>query len=110
MAKNKQDVFDILDSIGGITTVLSGEAIGPDRWGRDWAITVGVPVDKYIPDWKSYGKSAGMRRNEEMVQSADRLIAFHDGITSGTKHVIRYAKRMGLEVIEYVNELDDGVR
>ena len=90
-------------------TILSGLAIGPDRWGKRWAETMeeyGVGLETYPPDYKTYGrKFAPLRRNEEMVRNADTLIAFYDGISGGTGHVIRVAREMGLKIYEHVNIL-----
>ena len=50
---------------------------------------------KYFPaDWNTYGKSAGFVRNIEMAENATALIAFWDGKSSGTKHMIETAKKI----------------
>ena len=53
----------------------------------------------YMPaDWDLYGKSAGFKRNVQMAKYADALVAFWDGVSSGTKHMIETAQKMGLDV------------
>ena len=81
-----------------ITTVLSGAARGADQLGERWAKEHGVPVELYPADWTRYGRSAGYRRNELMATKADALIAFWDGQSRGTKHMIDLARRMKLYV------------
>ncbi|WP_276914036.1 DNA cytosine methyltransferase [Aneurinibacillus aneurinilyticus] len=54
---------------------------------------------QYVADWDKYGNSAGYIRNREMAQSADALMAFWDGKSPGTKHMIDLAKEYGLSVI-----------
>lgn len=49
-------------------------------------------------DWDLYGKSAGFKRNVQMAEYADALVAFWDGASSGTKHMIETAQKMGLDV------------
>jgi len=44
------------------------------------------------------GKAAGFIRNAEMAEYADALIAFWDGRSKGTKHMIDLAKKHGLKV------------
>jgi hypothetical protein len=48
--------------------------------------------------WDTYGRSAGYRRNEAMADAADSLIAFWDGRSKGTKHMIELARHLNLEV------------
>jgi hypothetical protein len=45
------------------------------------------------------GKSAGYIRNDEMAQYADMLIAFWDGTSKGTKHMIDLANKRGIKVV-----------
>ena len=49
-------------------------------------------------DWETYGKSAGYRRNVDMAESADALVALWDGVSNGTKHMINIARQKGLRV------------
>ena len=49
--------------------------------------------------WREkFGKSAGFRRNEQMAEFADALIAFWDGKSHGTKHMIDTATEKGMNV------------
>jgi len=80
------------------TRVLSGTCRGADRQGGLWAAEHKVEVHWYMPDWERYGKRAGPMRNARMVQAADALLAFHDGVSRGTADVIRKARGAGLGV------------
>lgn len=71
--------------------IVSGCAKGADTLGIKWAIDNFTPVDKYPADWDRYGKSAGYKRNVQMAENADMLIAFWDGKSKGTKHMIDIA-------------------
>jgi len=44
-------------------------------------------------------KAAGPKRNEQMANDADALIAFWDGKSKGTKNMIDAANKLGLYVI-----------
>jgi hypothetical protein len=46
-----------------------------------------------------YGKSAGYKRNHEMLAAATGLIAFWDGRSRGTAHMIHIAREAGLKVV-----------
>jgi hypothetical protein len=58
----------------------------------------GILVKKFPADWDRYGKSAGPVRNGQMARYAQRLIAFWDGKSTGTKNMIDQAKANGLSV------------
>ena len=52
-----------------------------------------LPFELFEADWKRYGKSAGPKRNEQMVQVADYVIAFWDFHSRGTKSLIEFTKQ-----------------
>ena len=77
-----------------ITEVVCGDARGADTLGEEWAIAHSVPVKHFPADWNSYGKAAGYIRNAEMANYGDYLLAFWDGHSPGTKHMINSMKRI----------------
>ncbi|MBQ8793099.1 MAG: DUF2493 domain-containing protein [Clostridia bacterium] len=99
--RNKRRVFEVLDQFaaaGLIDRVVSGCAAGPDSDAIEWAEMNGVPVDKHAADWDSYGNSAGFIRNAEMAAIGDILLAFWDGKSKGTKHMIDCMQRKNKKV------------
>ena len=87
-----------------LTRIVSGGARGADTLGERFANEMGLEISRFIPDWYGLGKRAGYVRNAEMAKFAveddndGMLIAFWDGQSRGTKHMIDLAKRYGLEV------------
>ena len=81
-----------------VTEVVSGSARGADTLGEEWAALYGLSVTKFRADWSKYGRSAGFRRNGEMAEYADGLVAFWDGLSPGTRSMIDLAKGRGLKV------------
>lgn len=77
--------------------IVSGTAKGADKLGEHYASLKGYSVARFPADW-SKGRSAGFIRNAEMANYSDCLIAFWDGNSSGTKHMINLAESKGLEV------------
>ena len=77
-------------------TIISGDAHGADTLGARWAEANHIPVKYYRADWDYYGHAAGFIRNAEMAENADMLIAFWDGKSKGTAHMIKTAQRNGL--------------
>ena len=78
--------------------IVSGHARGADTLGEKYAQDEGFALEIYPAQWKKLGKQAGYRRNEQMAEVADALIAFWDGQSHGTKSMISLAKRKGLQV------------
>tara|TARA_Y100001938_G_scaffold17570_1_gene21597 strand:+ start:848 stop:1282 length:435 start_codon:yes stop_codon:yes gene_type:complete len=77
-------------------TVLSGTARGSDRIGEAYAKHRDFKIEQFPANWDLYGKSAGYRRNVQMADNADALIAIWDGKSKGTKHMIEIAEKKGL--------------
>ena len=83
--------------------VVSGHARGADTLGEKYAQDEGFTLEIYPAQWKKFGKRAGYRRNEQMAEVADALIAFWDGSSKGTKHMIDIMneKNLLVRVVEY---------
>ena len=83
--------------------IVSGHARGADTLGEKYAQDEGFALEIYPAQWKKLGKQAGYRRNEQMAEVADALIAFWDGSSKGTKHMIDIMneKNLLVRVVEY---------
>lgn len=68
--------------------LVCGEAYGADSLGKALAEANDFVIHSFPADWKTFGKSAGYRRNVAMGEFADRAIIFWDGKSKGTKHMI----------------------
>ncbi len=104
---NMQLLKDTLKSayldFGAEIEVVCGMARGADMLGYQWAKEVGAEVHEFKADWDGLGKSAGYRRNEDMAKFGTAVLAFWDGKSKGTKHMIDLAKKHGkpLKVVMY---------
>jgi len=78
--------------------IVSGAARGADKLGERYADERGYPIKRFPADWGTFGKKAGYMRNEDMAEYADALIAFWDGTSKGTKHMIDIARNNDLKV------------
>ena len=98
LLENKLD--NILSEVCKTHTVhiVSGRAFGADKLGEQYASSKKLDVIPYPADWKKYGKSAGYKRNALMADNADALVAFWDGKSRGTMHMIDLAKSKGLKI------------
>ena len=95
----------IKDSDFEITEVICGGARGVDNLGKKWAIENQIPVKMFPAQWNKFGKSAGYKRNIEMAEYGESLIALWDGISFGTKHMIDIAIEKGLNV--YIHKVEE---
>lgn len=75
-----------------ITEVVSGGARGADTLGEQWAKAHGIPTRVFLADWNRYGRSAGFRRNHDIIAGCDMCVAFWDGQSRGTAHSISLAR------------------
>lgn len=93
--KLRLEIFDI--------EIVSGTARGADLLGEKYAIENNLKIHRFKPDW-NLGKKAGYLRNKDMAEFADGLIAFWDGVSKGTNHMINLAKekKLKVKIIRYV--------
>ena len=64
--------------------------------GERWAKEHGHCIDRFPADWERYGRSAGFKRNQQMVDTllaGDCVVALWDGQSRGTMHTVTMAKR-----------------
>jgi len=78
--------------------IVSGTARGADTLGERYAQERGYSIEQYPADWEHAGKAAGLIRNAQMASVADALIAFWDGQSRGTAHMIELARKHELQV------------
>lgn len=96
---NYRTVVEAVEASGFvITEVVSGGARGVDQLGERYAILNHVELTTMPAEWNTYGRSAGQRRNIQMADYAEALIAVWDGESRGTKHMIDAAGARGLKV------------
>lgn len=78
-------------------TIVSGGARGVDTWAKNYATSRGVKFIEILAKWKdstgNFIKSAGMRRNAEMLDIVDNCLFFWDGESPGTRQCIQLAEK-----------------
>ena len=96
----RQAIADRLFDVPVESVIVHGAARGADRFAHQEAEKLGLLVEPHPADW-SKGKSAGLQRNEEMAKlGADLCIAFWNGQSTGTRHMIEMAEKYGIETEE----------
>jgi hypothetical protein len=103
-----QELFDatmeqFVADYGLPDVVVSGGATGADTMGEKWAKDHNIPTQIYKPVWRNkgvYDKSAGIKRNTDIVNACTHMVAFPSDKGKGTQDSIQKAKKEGKIVIE----------
>lgn len=100
---NYKTLQNVMFRQANVSLIVSGGARGADSLAEKFAKDYGIPVKIFPAEWDVYGKSAGYKRNVQIIKYADVVIAFWDGHSKGTKHSIDIAKSLGktLQVYNY---------
>lgn len=108
-------ITSIINSLGiEDCEVVSGGCRGADLSGERFARDHNYEIKRFLPDWKRLGRSAGIKRNAEMINYIKQfeksiVIAFWNGESHGTKFTIEQAKKNNIPVyICYYSNTDPG--
>jgi hypothetical protein len=93
-----------------VTKVVSGGAGGADTLGENWAKESGIAFQGFPAKWddlevegaviktnkfgKKYNANAGFKRNKDIVDAADVVVAFWDFSSKGTRDSLTYAHKI----------------
>ena len=77
--------------------IVSGRARGADTLGEEYAAEHNLPCATFPAKWNQFGKAAGYIRNAPVV------VAFWNGESRGTKHMIDIAtaKKAQVHIVRY---------
>lgn len=103
LEEQTKNLIKSLNVNNALITIISGKAQGADTLGERFAKENKLSLLEFPADWEKYGKKAGYLRNAEMANHATHLLAFWNGSSPGTKHMIDIAtqKNLTVKVCEY---------
>ena len=78
--------------------IISGGADGVDTLAEQFADKNRISKLILRPRYDLYGKAAPLKRNEEMVELADKILVIWDGRSKGSAYTVNYAKMRNKEV------------
>ena len=81
-----------------VTEIVSGGAKGIDTCAREYANKAGIKLTEFLPEYNKYKRGAPLKRNMQIIEYSDIVIAFWDGRSKGTKFVIDNCKKMNKEL------------
>ncbi len=84
------------------TEIVSGGAKGVDTSAREYALSHGIKLTEFLPEYTKYGRSAPLKRNITIIEYSDIVLAFWDGKSRGTKFVIDNCRQLSVEVRVYI--------
>ncbi len=99
--QDREHIYSVLDEMHArvpLTTLIHGNARGVDSYANEWAAGK-VQTLTFTPLWEEYGKSAGPKRNQRMLNDGkpDIVVAFPGG--RGTADMIARAEAAGVKVV-----------
>ena len=89
------NVADIGKYIADGDEIVSGGAVGVDTCAAEYAKKNGLKLTVFLPQYERYGRAAPIVRNKQIVDYADKVVAFWNGSSKGTLSVIKYAQKTG---------------
>ncbi len=78
--------------------IISGGAKGIDQCAKEYALSHGIKLTEFLPEYGKYGRTAPLVRNITIIKNSDIVLAFWDGRSHGTKFVIDKCREMGVKV------------
>lgn len=101
---NRIDVVaKVVEKLDSDAVVIQGDARGADTIAKACAIERGLKVLSFPADWDRHGRSAGFRRNLQMLEEgeANLVVAFIDTnwVSKGTRNMIELAEAKGVQVV-----------
>lgn len=78
--------------------IISGMADGADTLAIRYADEHKMTKILFPANWKEHPRMAGILRNEDMLTIGTHLVAFWNGESHGTKHMIEIAREKGIPI------------
>lgn len=90
------------DGVTADLVIVEGGAKGVDTMAKEWARENGAEYVEIKPEWGKYGKAAGPKRNDKMVElvreKGGKALYFWNGESKGTRQCIESARKAGVPV------------
>ena len=102
---DRKFVFEILNRFikkyPSVRFIVSGGAVGPDLLSESFARKNNLSRLVFRPEYKKYGKFATFKRNFEIIDAAEYVIAFQKNLSRGTQHSIDYSLKKKLPIVVF---------
>lgn len=54
-----------------VSEIISGGAKGVDTCAKEYALSRGLKLTEFLPEYKKYGRAAPLKRNITIIENAD---------------------------------------
>lgn len=85
-------------NVTNVCFVSGGAQSGGDALIKRYAEENEMYIIEHFPQYDVWGKNAPFTRNRKIVEDAEMMIAFWDGKSTGTAHVLGLAKEKGIPI------------
>ena len=75
-----------------VDEIVSGGAKGVDLCAKEYAKKNDLKYTEFLPDYNRYGRAAPIKRNDEIINYSDEIVAFWDGVSKGTQYTVKKRK------------------
>lgn len=87
-----------------VTEIISGGAKGIDTCAKNYAHSRNLKLTEFLPEYDKYGRGAPLKRNIQIINYADLVVAFWDGKSHGTKFVIDKCRMMNKQIKIFIKK------
>lgn len=105
----KTEIKVFIEQLPKDTIIIHGRARGADSLAGYYAREEGLEVIEFPAQWQVYGRSAGIIRNQQMLDEGkpDLVVYFHNNLANsrGTKDMVERATRAGIKVLSGMEEV-----
>jgi hypothetical protein len=105
---NRKVIELVLSKYPKDTIVIEGGAKGADTLAKELAIEMGMKIEEYPAQWKTYHRAAGPIRNTKMLVDGTPEIVYafyqNKAKSKGTANMVAQAREAGVKVVEYEEE------
>ena len=84
-----------------VSEIVSGGARGIDTSAKEYAVKNNIKLTEFLPEYDKYSRIAPLKRNDLIIDYADKVLAFWDGESHGTKYVINKCKQKNKPITVY---------
>jgi len=81
-----------------IFEIVSGGAKGIDLCARNYALMHNIKLTEFLPKHEKFDRSAPLKRNIEIIEYGDLVLAFWDSKSRGTEFVIDSCKKQNIPI------------
>lgn len=85
---NLRDHYNAFDQFD---LIISGGVAGVDKLAEQYAKERHIKTKIFLPDYAKHLRVAPIRRNAQIVEAADLIVAFWDGKSKGTGNTMKTA-------------------